>query len=81
MTVVIEYPPGSPGASAHRHPGGPALGFMLEGEMLSEFDIKSRFLVTMLCVAGQPMLTLVDHDELAARAHLRVPAAPGSRFQ
>ena len=35
-------------------------------------DISVRFLVTMLCVPGQPMLTLVDEDELAARAHLRV---------
>ena len=28
----------------------------------------------MLCVPGQPMLILVDDEELAARAHLRVPA-------
>src|SRR3954471_23115830 len=38
-------------------------------------DIQSRFVVTMLCVSGQPMLTLVGDDELAARAHLRVPGA------
>ena len=37
-------------------------------------DIKSRFVVTMLCVPGQPMLTLVEEDELVARKHLRVPA-------
>jgi quercetin dioxygenase-like cupin family protein len=105
MTVVIEYPPGSAGAPPHRHPSGPAFGYMLEGEMLFELegepprvirageafwepggdvihysdannrdDIKSRFVVTMLCVPGQPMLTVVDEDELAARAHLRVPA-------
>lgn len=105
MTVVIEYPPGSAGAPPHKHPGGPAFGYMLEGEMLFELegepprvirageafwepggdvihysdanhrdDIPSRFLVTMLCVPGQPMLTLVDDEELAARAHLRVVA-------
>jgi quercetin dioxygenase-like cupin family protein len=34
-------------------------------------DIKSRFVVTMLCVPGAPMLTLVDEDELEARKHLR----------
>jgi hypothetical protein len=34
-------------------------------------DVKSRFVVTMLCVPGAPMLTLVDDDELAARKHLR----------
>ena len=38
-------------------------------------DIKVRFLVTMLCVPGQPMLTLVDEEELAARKDRRVPAA------
>ena len=32
-------------------------------------DIKSRFVVTMICVPGQPMLTLVDEKELAARRH------------
>ena len=105
MTVVIEYPPGSAGAPPHRHPGGPAFGYMLEGEMLFELegepprvihageafwepggdvihysdannrdDIASRFVVTMLCVPGQPMLTLVDDKELEARKHLRVPA-------
>ncbi len=37
-------------------------------------DIKVRFLVTMLCTPGQPMLTLVDDDELVARRDRRVPA-------
>lgn len=37
-------------------------------------DIPSRFVVTMLCVPGQPMLTLVDAEELDERRHLRVPA-------
>ena len=41
-------------------------------------DIPSRFVVTMLCVPGQPMLTLVDEEELAARRHLRVPADPST---
>jgi quercetin dioxygenase-like cupin family protein len=105
MTVVIEYPPGSAGAPPHRHPSGPAFGYMLEGEMLFELegqpprvirageafwepggdvihysdannrdDVKSRFVVTMVCVPGRPMLELVDDNELAARSHLRVPA-------
>ena len=97
MTVVIEYPAGrSRCTPPHRHPGGPAFGYVLEGEMLFELegeaprviragetfwepggdvihysdgnardDVKVRFLVTMLCVPGQPMLTLVDDDELA----------------
>ncbi|MET4426748.1 MULTISPECIES: cupin domain-containing protein [unclassified Mycolicibacterium] len=37
-------------------------------------DVKSRFTVTMFCVPGQPMLTLVDDDELEARRDRRVPA-------
>jgi quercetin dioxygenase-like cupin family protein len=106
MTVTITYPPGSAGAPPHRHPSGPAFGYMLEGEMLFELegapprvigageafwepggdvihysdannrdDIRSRFVVTMLCVPGQPMLTLVDEDELISRRHLRVQGA------
>jgi hypothetical protein len=38
-------------------------------------DVKCSFVVTMLCVPGQPMLVLVDDEELEARKHLRVPAA------
>ena len=38
MTVVIEYPPGSRGTPPHRHPSGPAFGYMLEGEMLFELE-------------------------------------------
>ena len=38
MTVVIDYPPGSAGAPPHRHPSGPAFGYMLEGEMLFELE-------------------------------------------
>lgn len=55
MTVVIEYPPGDPGAPPHRH-SGPAFGYVLEG------------------APDQPMFTLVDTDELAARRDRRHPA-------
>jgi quercetin dioxygenase-like cupin family protein len=105
MTVVIEYPAGSAGGPPHRHPGGPAFGYVVEGEMLFELegepprvirageafwepggdpihysdgnnrdDIKLRFVVTMLCTPDQPMLVLVDDEELEARKHLRVTA-------
>jgi hypothetical protein len=40
--------------------------------------MRCRFTVTMLCDSGQPMLTLVDDAELAARKHLRVPAEPNT---
>ena len=106
MTVVLTYPPGSPGAPPHRHPGGPAFGYVMEGEVLFELegeaprvirageafwepggdvihysdgnnrdDVEVRYVVTMLCVPDQPMVVLVDDDELDARKHLRVPAA------
>ncbi|HEX3548250.1 MAG TPA: cupin domain-containing protein [Mycobacterium sp.] len=108
MTVVVEFAPGSGGAPPHRHPGGPAFGYVLEGEMLFELegepprvvhagegfwepggdvihysdannrdDAKVRYVVTMICVPGQPMLVLVDGEELEARKHLRVPAHAG----
>ena len=38
MTSIIEWPPGSAGAPPHRHPGGPAFGYVLEGEMLFELE-------------------------------------------
>ncbi len=38
MTVIIEWPPGGAGAPPHRHPGGPAFGYVLEGEMLFELE-------------------------------------------
>jgi len=38
MTVVIEYPAGNPGAPPHRHPGGPAFGYVIEGEMIFELE-------------------------------------------
>jgi quercetin dioxygenase-like cupin family protein len=103
MTMVITWPAGSPGAPPHRHPGGPAFGYVLDGEMLFELegeaprvvkageafwepggdaihysdannrtDIPVRYLVTMLCTPGQPMLVVVDDDELEARKDRRV---------
>src|SRR5215469_5168530 len=106
MTVVIDYPPGSAGAPPHKHPGGPAFGYVLEGEMLFELegeppravkageafwepggdvihysdgnnrsDIPLRYLVTMLCAPGQPMLVVVEDDELEARRDRRVSRA------
>lgn len=38
-------------------------------------DVKVRFLVTMLCAPGQPMLTHVEDDELISRRDRRVPVA------
>jgi quercetin dioxygenase-like cupin family protein len=52
-------------------PGGDVIHY---SDANNRDDIKLRYVVTMLCVPGKPMLTLVDDDELAARKHLRVPA-------
>ncbi|MFC6067170.1 cupin domain-containing protein [Streptomyces ochraceiscleroticus] len=51
-------------------PGGDVIHYQ-DGN--SRTDTRLRFLVTMLCVPGQPMLVLVDDDELKQRAHLRAP--------
>lgn len=51
-------------------PGGDMIHYQ-NGNALS--DAPTRFVVTMLCAPGQPMLTLVDDEELEQRAHLRAP--------
>lgn len=38
LTVVINHPPGAPGYPPHRIPGGPAFGYMIDGEMLFELE-------------------------------------------
>ncbi|MBI0296116.1 cupin domain-containing protein [Streptomyces sp. PRKS01-29] len=49
-------------------PGGDVIHYQ-NGNALS--DAPSKFVVFMLCAPGQPMLTLVDEEELEERAHLR----------
>lgn len=51
-------------------PGGDAIHYQ-DGNALS--DARTRFVVTMMCAPGKPMLELVDEKELAERAHLRAP--------
>jgi len=51
-------------------PGGDVIHYQ-DGNALT--DEPCRFVVTMLCAPGQPMLTFIDEEELAARAHLRAP--------
>jgi quercetin dioxygenase-like cupin family protein len=38
LTVLINHPPGAPGYPPHRLPGGPAFGYMIDGEMLFELE-------------------------------------------
>ncbi|MDX2709144.1 cupin domain-containing protein [Streptomyces sp. PA03-6a] len=54
-------------------PGGDVIHYQ-DGNALP--DARTRFVVTMLCAPGQPMLTLVEDGELAQRAHLRAPRPP-----
>lgn len=51
-------------------PGGDVIHYQ-DGNALS--DAPTTFLVTMVCAPGQPMLTLVDEEELKERAGLRAP--------
>jgi quercetin dioxygenase-like cupin family protein len=59
------------GGEAFWEPGGDVIHY---SDANNRDDIKLRYVVTMLCVPGKPMLVLVDEEELAARKHLRVAA-------
>jgi quercetin dioxygenase-like cupin family protein len=39
-------------------------------------DTRSRFVVTMMCAPGKPMVDLVDEEELAQRKDRRAPRPP-----
>ncbi|MFK0104212.1 cupin domain-containing protein [Streptomyces sp. NPDC091217] len=51
-------------------PGGDVIHYQ-DGNALA--DARTRFVVTMMCAPGAPMLELVDEKELAERAQLRAP--------
>jgi quercetin dioxygenase-like cupin family protein len=51
-------------------PGGDRIHYRAANNLA---DTWTRFVVVMACRPGEPMLTLVDPAELAARAHLRHP--------
>jgi quercetin dioxygenase-like cupin family protein len=51
-------------------PGGDVIHYQ-DGNNLD--DAWSRFVVVMMCAPGQPMLTLVDADELERRRDRRAP--------
>jgi quercetin dioxygenase-like cupin family protein len=53
-------------------PGGDVIHYQAANNMA---DSWSRFVVVMTGVPGQPMLTLVDEAELAARRHRRAARA------
>lgn len=51
-------------------PGGDVIHY---SDANNRSDIPLRFLVTMICAPGQPMLVVVDEDELEQRRDRRVP--------
>jgi len=51
-------------------PGGDVIHYQAANHLTTQW---SRFVVVMMCLPGQPMLTLVDADELAARRDRRAP--------
>jgi hypothetical protein len=51
-------------------PGGDMIHYQAGNHLAERW---SRFIAVMLCAPGQPMLTLVPADELAARHHRRAP--------
>jgi quercetin dioxygenase-like cupin family protein len=51
-------------------PGGDRIHYQAANNLPAAW---SRFVVVMACVPGQPMLTLVDQDELDARRDRRHP--------
>ncbi|KPI09572.1 hypothetical protein OK006_0235 [Actinobacteria bacterium OK006] len=36
-------------------------------------DARTRFVVTMMCAPGKPMLDMVEEEKPKQRAHLRAP--------
>ncbi|MFB4299662.1 cupin domain-containing protein [Actinomadura sp. NTSP31] len=51
-------------------PGGDVIHYLAANNLP---EATTRFVVVMIHAPGEPMLTLVDADELAARVHLRAP--------
>ncbi|MFJ8825205.1 cupin domain-containing protein [Streptomyces sp. NPDC102467] len=51
-------------------PGGDVIHYQ-DGNALG--NATTRFVVTMMCAPGMPMLELVSKEELEERAHLRAP--------
>ena len=54
-------------------PGGDVIHYQAANNLR---DGWTRFVVVMVGVPGEPMLTLVDDEELAARRHRRAPRPP-----
>ena len=82
MTMVIQWPPGDPGYPPHRHPGGPAFGYVLEGEMLFELEGEAPRVVKAGEAFWEPGGDVIHYSDGNARLGwrasdaVRVEAAP-----
>src|SRR5262245_3973026 len=72
MTVVLEYPPGDPGTPPHRHPSGPAFGYVLEGEMLFELEGEPPRVVKAGETFWEPGGDVIHYSDGNARADVKV---------
>ena len=83
MTVVIEYPPGSAGAPPHKHPSGPAFGYMLEGEMLFELEGEPPRVIHAGEAFWEPGGDVIHYsdannrDDIKSRFVVTMPCVPG----
>ncbi|MDQ7879003.1 cupin domain-containing protein [Microbacterium sp. QXD-8] len=53
-------------------PGGDVIHYQDANNLADE---STTFVVTMLCIPGEPMLTLVSEEELSSRSARRVPSS------
>ncbi|WP_078282803.1 cupin domain-containing protein [Mycobacteroides franklinii] len=72
MTVVVEWPAGSPGAPPHRHPGGPAFGYVLEGEMLFELEGEAPRVVKAGEAFWEPGGDVIHYSDANHRTDIRL---------
>lgn len=85
MTVVVEYPPGDPGAPPHRH-SGPAFGYVLEGEMVFELEGEAERVIRAGEVFWEPGGDVIHYqdgnnrDDIPVRFTVTMLCAPGQEM-
>lgn len=85
MTVVVEYPPGDPGAPPHRH-SGPAFGYVLEGEMVFELEGEPERVIRAGEVFWEPGGDVIHYqdgnnrDDTPVRFTVTMLCAPGQEM-
>jgi quercetin dioxygenase-like cupin family protein len=86
MTIVVEFAPGSAGAPPHRHPYGPAFGYVLEGEMLFELEGEPLRVVSAGEAFWEPGGDVIHYsdannrDDIKLRYLVTMLCAPGKQM-